>query len=221
MTVIYPPDGPLFLDNAAWPVANARSYKVPSGVSGRALGGRRDSGTRTHAGIDLSGNYGDTVVAIQDGVIVNFYWFYSNTFALFIQHSGFVINYGEVTNDSLSQYGLYTPKYKPNSYGPTYKIDPKNVLANQFSILRTTGSIVHAGDPIGRIGQSTGKDGRHSSMLHLEMYSSGDSNKRWMGYGTQPPAGLLNPTTSLAVLASRLTGKPVSDILSTTTGTCT
>lgn len=65
------------------------------------------SGGRYHAGVDLYGYDGDLILAMEDGVIVNHYHFYHDTYALFVQcKSGLVINYSEVTNNSWQEFGL-------------------------------------------------------------------------------------------------------------------
>lgn len=66
---------------------------------------------RWHVGIDLLANPGDEVVACEDGTIVGFGFFYKArsgqpTYQLLIEHSSVVVNYGEVTSDSLSRHGL-------------------------------------------------------------------------------------------------------------------
>jgi Peptidase family M23 len=72
---------------------------------------------RWHAGVDLFANIKDVVVACEDGTIVDFSFFYNaksgqRTYKLLIQHdgSGVVVNYGEVTGDSLRNNGLKVGK---------------------------------------------------------------------------------------------------------------
>jgi murein DD-endopeptidase MepM/ murein hydrolase activator NlpD len=80
-------------------------------ASRRFLADRRD-GQRHHVGIDLFAHAGDEVVACEDGRVVAFYRFYQRsstqewTHALLIEHAGFVMNYGEVAENSLAAYGL-------------------------------------------------------------------------------------------------------------------
>ncbi|MFN8490555.1 MAG: M23 family metallopeptidase [Caldilineaceae bacterium] len=114
-----------------WPVRTARKdarvvsymYQAPSGIVGQAgrmfLAGRKgkrngQEALRWHAGIDLFANRKDVVVACEDGTIIDFSFFYAaksgqRTYKLLIQHdgSGVVVNYGEVTGDSLSKNGLH------------------------------------------------------------------------------------------------------------------
>jgi murein DD-endopeptidase MepM/ murein hydrolase activator NlpD len=81
------------------------------GAPGRRFLAMRQGGGRYHVGVDLAANEGDDVIAIQDGKIVSFYPFYTRpngdvTFALFVAHDGYVVNYGEVLPDSLTALGL-------------------------------------------------------------------------------------------------------------------
>ena len=113
-----------------WPVKTSRKdarvvsyrYQAGSGIVGRGgrmfladRKGKRDGkeASRRHVGIDLFANIKDVVVACEDGTIVDFSFFYKaksgqRTYKLLIQHdgSGVVVNYGEVTGDSLSKNGL-------------------------------------------------------------------------------------------------------------------
>jgi murein DD-endopeptidase MepM/ murein hydrolase activator NlpD len=99
-----------------WPIESSHpegrlvSYQAEDG---RFIGNRsrrfladRSEGTRYHVGLDLYGLPGDPVVAIEDGIITNFYHFYSDTYALLVEHSEFTVNYGEVHEDSLRSNGL-------------------------------------------------------------------------------------------------------------------
>lgn len=99
------------------PTGRLVSYKSNSGKntgrSGRIFLADRQEGGRWHIAIDLFAYRGDTVVACEDGEIVAFLGFYySNcceyTYSLLVKSdsNGEVINYGEVTKDSLSAYGL-------------------------------------------------------------------------------------------------------------------
>ena len=194
----YPPDAPS-LSGGVWPVSGTKDYRVSQGMSGRALGAERSSGSRTHAGIDLFAAHKMTLCAIVDGQINNFYHFYRGTFCLFIDHGTVVVNYGEVTPDSLEAYGLKTPKYRSEK-GPSMAATSRG--ASQVTILASSGSKVQAGQPIAKVGKLY-----RSSMLHIEMYSSGVSaNKRWLPFQSSPPSGLLNPTATLIEIA---TGKRI------------
>ncbi|MER9254543.1 N-acetylmuramoyl-L-alanine amidase [Mesorhizobium sp. M0598] len=102
---------------AYWPVVTrhpraleVNTLLVGGGASGANASRRflayRNGGTRFHCAIDLYCSEGDPVVALEDGRIVNFYHFYQNTYALLIQHDGYVVNYGEVAPNSLASLGL-------------------------------------------------------------------------------------------------------------------
>jgi murein DD-endopeptidase MepM/ murein hydrolase activator NlpD/3D (Asp-Asp-Asp) domain-containing protein/peptidoglycan hydrolase-like protein with peptidoglycan-binding domain len=90
-------------------------YEAPNGIigkPGRRFLADRQHNRRWHVGIDLFANKGDVVVACEDGTIVGFSHFYNAksgqpTNRLLVQHdSGVVVNYGEVTRDSLRRNGL-------------------------------------------------------------------------------------------------------------------
>ncbi len=107
-----------------WPIKGVSkkgrlvSYKVSDGsIEGRSgrmfLGNREGRGDkagvpRWHVGVDLFANTGDVVVACEDGTILEFAPFYpaksgQMTYRLLIEHSTAVVNYGEVTKDSLTR----------------------------------------------------------------------------------------------------------------------
>jgi murein DD-endopeptidase MepM/ murein hydrolase activator NlpD len=67
----------------------------------RAFGANRSGGTRAHAGCDLYFPQGTWIHAVTDGVVVNGpYWFYSQTFALEVDHGDMIVRYGEIQPDS-------------------------------------------------------------------------------------------------------------------------
>lgn len=77
--------------------------------SGRRFLADRNDGKRWHVGVDLFAYDGDEVVAIEDGRIISFYRFYTRangeeTYALFVEHQGVVINYGEVKSNAQQRY---------------------------------------------------------------------------------------------------------------------
>lgn len=103
-----------------WPVITQhpqRSTVSYETVDGRTMGrpsrkflASRSGGGRLHVAIDLFANHRDEVVACEDGRIVNFYAFYSSsademTYALIVEHAGFVVNYGEVSESAPQEYG--------------------------------------------------------------------------------------------------------------------
>ncbi|NJL22478.1 MAG: peptidoglycan DD-metalloendopeptidase family protein, partial [Leptolyngbyaceae cyanobacterium SM1_3_5] len=137
------------------------------GWAGRRWLADRSEGRRYHVGIDLFANFGDPVVAIENGEIVHFYPFCcgetKTTNALFVAHSNVVVNYGEVAPDSLRRTGL------------------------------RVGSRVRAGQVIGYVGRNPGG----STMIHFEVYSPGTRrNAQWMKNAARP-ANVLNPTRYL------------------------
>lgn len=103
-------------DAIFWPIRTKTSFgrKVSYiGEGGQDFGNgsrhflaNRSSG-RAHVGIDLYGDYGDVVVAIEPGTIKNWYFFYEGVYALFVEcDSGLVINYGEVDGGSMKEFKL-------------------------------------------------------------------------------------------------------------------
>lgn len=70
----------------------------------------RNGGARYHVAIDLYAYRNDRVVACEDGRIVAYYPFYQSSagdmsYALLIEHAGFVINYGEVAEGAPAEFG--------------------------------------------------------------------------------------------------------------------
>jgi murein DD-endopeptidase MepM/ murein hydrolase activator NlpD len=205
-----PPDASSPSSKAIWPLQKKRPLTVYRFIAGkgpngaRCIGYRRGNGDRAHAGIDLCASFGDIVVAVDDGTIVGFYHFTKGTFALLINHGSYVVNYGEVDRSSLDKFGLKTPKFKDGTKvkgGTTAILTGKDISAfgDVFPWLASTGSSVKAGDKIAIVGKM-----EKSSMLHFEMYSSGDTTQRWTGFPTgAPPSRLLNPTSFLLTLAAR------------------
>jgi murein DD-endopeptidase MepM/ murein hydrolase activator NlpD len=112
-----PSVGPLPGPNARWPLLRDKLKKIPTAskgkdCSGRCVGARRyiendfTKGTRCHCGVDLYAAQGDPIGAIDDGTIVNMYKFYKTTWAIFVNHGDYVINYGEVDYKSIAKYEL-------------------------------------------------------------------------------------------------------------------
>jgi murein DD-endopeptidase MepM/ murein hydrolase activator NlpD len=190
-----PPDAPSPPSNGVWPVAR-KAYWVPRFIAGKgpnsggAFGYKRPLGGvqgRTHVGVDLSAKEGDIIRAVDDGQIVSFYWFTFNVYALFVQHSGYVINYGEVAANSLDHFGLEA-KYRNYQARTAIKSTGKS------------GSQVKRGQPIALAGRM-----QRSSMLHLEIWQSGKRwGSQWQGFPTgSPPAGLYNPTNFVLQLSGK------------------
>lgn len=127
------PFAPLPPAGAFWPVRTRLtegrlvSFKGASGTiygsRGRRFLADRDNG-RFHVGVDLYGEHLDLIVACEAGTIVDEYYFYNGTNALFVQcDSGVVINYGEIEPKSMAEFG------------------------------HTIGSKVAAGEPLARVGK--------------------------------------------------------------------
>ena len=138
--------------------------------------------TRRHVGVDLTAAEGDTVVAMEDGRIVNFYPFLARaasvggekTYAILIQHKNYVALYGEVRANSLTAHNI------------------------------KVGDPVAAGQPIGTVSGT--------AQLHTETYASGvTQNLRWP-VGSPPPPEMRNPTQLLldtALIGQRLYPKAI------------
>jgi murein DD-endopeptidase MepM/ murein hydrolase activator NlpD len=104
-----------------WPVVTARSdwntiSSQPDCVRLRCFEAPRpvsqlDNPRRHHAGIDLFANAGDAVIAVEDGTVIGFYPFLraatgEMSYALLIAHEGYVANYGEVRENSMTAHNL-------------------------------------------------------------------------------------------------------------------
>ena len=175
------PFAPEFGPGSYWPLISSSprgrlvSYRTAGGsmvgFSGRIFGASRSRGARFHVGIDLFGNFGDPVIAIEDGEIIRIYPFCcgrrKTSSALFVAHQNVVVNYGEVDPNSLRDLSL------------------------------SPGDRVRAGQQIGTVGRNPGG----STMIHFETYLPGTrGNQRWM-VGRRRPSRLLNPTRALLNLA--------------------
>lgn len=115
-----PPMGSYWPVLTRHPVGRLVSYQPQTGkiVSAQGYWGRhfladRDKGARWHIAVDLFAYRGDQIVACEDGRIVDFLYFYDSacgedTYSLLIKSNltNIVINYGEVTKDSLTANGL-------------------------------------------------------------------------------------------------------------------
>jgi hypothetical protein len=177
---------------------------------GQALGYKRGSGARTHAGVDLMGSRREAweVLAIADGEIVNFYWFINGTFALIVNHGSFVINYGEIRRDSLKRLGLKTPRFTDGDVNRSTKRRLTTSSSSYPDFVAASGSEIKAGQQIGWLAHHPSRN----SMLHLEAYSSGTTNQGWSGFpNASPPSRLRNPTNLLITLKG--TKQPTKEVL--------
>ena len=66
----------------------------------RNFGAIRDGGRRTHAAADLYSDTSQPVMAIADGRVIDYYYFYSGTYAVVVEHPEVdgmkIVRYGEV-----------------------------------------------------------------------------------------------------------------------------
>lgn len=101
----------------AWPIVtkNSRKFVVSYqqqdnklvGNGARRFLAKRSSGDKFHVGVDLYGNHKDPVLAMEDGVVLNYYHFFHGAYCLIVHHdSGIVVNYGEVEKDSYKKLGF-------------------------------------------------------------------------------------------------------------------
>jgi lysozyme family protein len=101
-----------------WPIITNKGRQLAyEDVNGNIIGdsdwrflSNRGDGSRYHLGMDLVADIGDSVVACEDGQIVNFFPFFhsqpeEDSFALLVQHPKCVVCYGNVTGQSLSRSG--------------------------------------------------------------------------------------------------------------------
>lgn len=129
-------------------------------------GGKRD---RNHAGIDLFAHPGDAVLAMGPGTVTAVQSFHLGSWAVFVEHGGVVIMYGEVEARSWKGLGV------------------------------SVGSNVVAGQPIAKVACMVRDEAGEcvSHMLHLETYALGTTrNQRWY-VGEEAPAALRDPTMLL------------------------
>lgn len=103
--------------NLRWPVItkHTRGNEVPykkldgkyEGNPARSFGVPRQDGIRKHAALDLYSYGEDVVVAMESGIVVGIQGFLGPTKALLIQgDSGVVVLYGEIKNNSWSEFGI-------------------------------------------------------------------------------------------------------------------
>ncbi len=65
-------------------------------TSGRGYAARRPNG-RLHAANDLLGKPGTPVLAVASGTVIDYYEFYCGSYAIVVDHGGFIVRYGEVS----------------------------------------------------------------------------------------------------------------------------
>ncbi len=174
-----------------WPVRVNRqrdvrvSYKDVRGKWhgrwGRHFGAGRKkkdgSGGRHHAGIDLTGDVGDVVVAAEPGTVEAILPFTRGTYAIYVRSAdGTLINYGEVERGSWQQFGI------------------------------ETGSSVDEGDSLAIVGAQSG-GGAHMLHLEIYSAGTTIAQIRqgrmqWPATASPPPL-LLDPTRYLLAAQER------------------
>lgn len=174
-----------------FPVKNKFVPKGPN--DGMCCFGYKRPGGRTHSGVDLFARHLDPIYAVASGRVISFYYYFDGTFALFVDHGDYVVNYGECDPSSLTECQLmaeYTNTYERRTLISTNK----------------KGTTVSAGDKIALVGRLNSG----SSMLHFEMYQAGTKwNKNWNGFpSTAAPGAFYNPTNFLLALAGKKTITP-------------
>lgn len=96
----------------------------------RRFGSGRSNGARAHAGCDLYFPAGTVIHAITSGtVIADPYWFYDGTYALEIDHGGFVARYGEIQKQALVGKGDH--------------VSPGQAIAKVGNLLSIINSMLH------------------------------------------------------------------------------
>jgi hypothetical protein len=204
------PQAPSFSKDAYWPLVSSEppivSYRKQGGGSTPGVGtyGRQFMALRKrydknkylgevyHGAIDLYAKENDPVIAIEDGEITRFVYFYLGTWGIVVKHLNVTVIYGEVSGDSLVFANL------------AKKVGPFVASTSQSPIP------VKAGQVIGRIIRNTSYN--RSSMLHVEVF---DNNYRrnvpWQKGNPNPHRGLRDPSLALLKLArcgKRATGSP-------------
>lgn len=82
------------LDEATFPFSHAAAEDYTTGST--AFGAERDGG-RLHAGCDLIAPAGEPIYAATEGVVLDYYLFYSGTYAIEVDHGDFLGRYSEVS----------------------------------------------------------------------------------------------------------------------------
>ena len=192
---------PPFSKNAYWPLVSSEppivAYRKRGGGSTPGVGtyGRQFMALRKrydknnkylgegyHGAIDLYAKENDHVIAIEDGEITQFVFFYLGTWGIVVRHNIVTVIYGEVNRDSLFFAGLQK------------KIGPFFTSSSQPPIR------VKAGQIIGRVVRNTSQ--KRSSMLHTEIFDNDYSrNVPWVKGKANPHRGLYDPSLALLTLA--------------------
>lgn len=173
-----------------WPVLTEhdRQYQVSykdvrdkwHGKWGRHFAASRRSSAgvqRRHSGVDLFGNEGDIVVAMEPGEIIAILPFYHGAWAVYeLTDSGIVINYGEVEKHSWREFGI------------------------------EVGARVRAGDPLARLGKMREDTMLHVETYRGDT-SVDEIRRGEMQWSTgERPEKVLDPTEQLVLASWRAQG---------------
>ena len=108
-----PVNGPVVaVGECFFPFKTLPSVNWTGGI--RRFGASRSDGARAHAGCDLYFPTGTIIHAITSGTVIDDpYWFYDGTYALEIDHGGFVARYGEIQRQALVRKGDHVSPGQP------------------------------------------------------------------------------------------------------------
>jgi murein DD-endopeptidase MepM/ murein hydrolase activator NlpD len=161
--------------NFGWKFPLKKCNGIPINYHPGAFGFRRKKDF--HTGVDLYTNDGELVYAVEDGIVVNIDIFtgkklghdwWEETWAVMIEGSTGVVNYGELTPESNLKVG-------------------HKVHCGQF--------IGYVKRVLFEHKLRTDIPGHSTSMLHLELYKHG--NRDFVCWHDQKPHSLLDPTQYL------------------------
>ncbi len=97
----------------------------------RSYGSRRDHGRRQHAGCDLYAPVSTPILAVEDGIVLEAGPFYLGTWAVVVDHTSFVVRYGEVT------------KNIPPGVRPGRKVTRGQIIAHVGNLAKLHMSMLH------------------------------------------------------------------------------
>ena len=132
--------GELSNDCCSFPLNQRPTTSYKEGM--RRFGWNRARG-RIHAACDLYGGLSDTVVAVNDGVVVrDRYAFYGGVYALEVVHTGgFVVRYGEVTGKGVAGVSKGTKVGKGKPVGFVGQVGGHGKLSPMLHFELYTGSV--------------------------------------------------------------------------------
>jgi murein DD-endopeptidase MepM/ murein hydrolase activator NlpD len=91
-------------------------------------------GGRKHAGCDLYAPVGTPIYAVEDGRITIFRAFYLGTWAIVIEHGGFIVRYGECKNKLTTGLSVGSSVKKGQKIGEVGKLQGLNVSMIHFEM---------------------------------------------------------------------------------------